>query len=69
MMLASPVTPEDVIAARRQLGLTQAELARVLGVALTTLQRWELGITTPPPYLRLALERLLELQAADSAQG
>jgi DNA-binding transcriptional regulator YiaG len=63
MMSASPLTPvtaDDVVAARRQLGLTQVELARVLGVALTTLQRWELGLTRPPPYLRLALERLLE---------
>jgi DNA-binding transcriptional regulator YiaG len=60
MMPASPLTPDDVVAARRQLGLTQVELARVLGVALTTLQRWELGLTKPPPYLRLALERLLE---------
>jgi DNA-binding transcriptional regulator YiaG len=63
MMSSSPLTPvtsDDVVAARRQLGLTQVELARVLGVALTTLQRWELGLTRPPPYLRLALERLLE---------
>ena len=60
MMSASPLTPDDVVAARRQLGLTQAELARVLGIALTTLQRWELGLTRPPPYLRLALERLIE---------
>jgi len=59
-MSASPLTPDDVVAARRQLGCTQVELARALGVALTTLQRWELGLTRPPPYLRLALEHLLE---------
>ena len=60
MMSASPLTPDDVVAARKQLGLTQAELARVLGIALTTLQRWELGLTRPPPYLRLALDHLCE---------
>ncbi|QFG02178.1 helix-turn-helix domain-containing protein [Tepidiforma bonchosmolovskayae] len=60
MMPVTPLTPDDVVAARRQLGLTQVELARALGVALTTLQRWELGLTRPPPYLRLALERLVE---------
>jgi DNA-binding transcriptional regulator YiaG len=60
MMPVTPLTPDDVVAARRQLELTQVELARVLGIALTTLQRWELGLTRPPPYLRLALERLLE---------
>lgn len=60
MMPVTPLTPDDVVAARRQLGCTQVELARMLGIALTTLQRWELGLTRPPPYLRLALERLLE---------
>jgi DNA-binding transcriptional regulator YiaG len=60
MMPVAPLTPDDVVAARRQLGLTQVELARALGVALTTLQRWELGLTRPPPYLRLALDHLVE---------
>jgi DNA-binding transcriptional regulator YiaG len=60
MMPVTPLTADDVVAARRQLGLTQVELARALGVALTTLQRWELGLTRPPPYLRLALDHLAE---------
>ena len=38
--------------------LTQAELARLLGVAEMTVSRWEIGLRTPPAYLELALKEL-----------
>jgi transcriptional regulator with XRE-family HTH domain len=49
------VTPTQLAAAREALHLSQAELARQLGVAANTVNRWERGTREIPPYLRLAL--------------
>ena len=38
---------EKVYQARMQLGLTQTELARQLGIGYATINRWENGITKP----------------------
>ena len=38
------MTPEDLKRIRRQLGLTQKELAEKLGVTLVTVGRWEAGM-------------------------
>ena len=38
---------EQLRAARKALGLTQAEAARELGVATATLGRWEAGLKIP----------------------
>ena len=40
---------------RERLGLTQSEMASQIGVALTTLARWEQGKAKPTP---LAIEKL-----------
>ena len=40
--------PDSLTAARVVLGLTQAELARVLGVNVRTPSRWETGATPIP---------------------
>ena len=57
------MTPNDLIATRVKLGLSQAELARVLDVPASTISRWERGLTRigSPTILRLALERLADL--------
>jgi DNA-binding transcriptional regulator YiaG len=52
------MTPTDLIAARKALGLSQAALARTLGVSLNTANRWEKGERPIPPYLWLAIEGL-----------
>ena len=57
-MIASP-TPDEIRQAREALGLTQEELAAALGLTRRqTVTAWETGDRSPPPYLRLALERL-----------
>jgi transcriptional regulator with XRE-family HTH domain len=43
---------------RGQLGLTQAELAEVLGVAENTVWRYEKGATSIPKHMALTLEAL-----------
>lgn len=43
---------------RHKMKLTQAELAKRLGVDANTLARWERGERAIPPYLVLALRQL-----------
>lgn len=52
------VTASQLTEAREALHLSQAELARQLGVAANTVNRWEAGTRKIPPYLWLALEGL-----------
>lgn len=47
--------PAFVRAFRDKNGLTQAKLADVLQISKRTVEEWESGRNTPPPYLRLAL--------------
>jgi putative transcriptional regulator len=47
--------PEMVKALRKQLGLSQEDLAHALGVSFATVNRWENGKTSPS---RLALRQL-----------
>jgi DNA-binding transcriptional regulator YiaG len=58
------MTPEALRATLARLGLTQAGAARLLGVRVTTMQRWCSGDREmPPPAIRLlwAMERHPEL--------
>jgi transcriptional regulator with XRE-family HTH domain len=59
----------DRLAARRRaLGLTQEELAAVLGVERSTVVRWEAGGTQPLPWLRPKLARALQVPAGRLAE-
>src|SRR3954447_25325369 len=54
------ITPAELLARRRNLGMTQAQLGVVLGIRSNTVARWERGELPigSPMLLRLALERL-----------
>jgi len=54
------MTPTDLVTTRKRLGLTQAELATALSIDLRTVQRWEGGERSIPPYLALALKALAD---------
>lgn len=63
------MTPDELKAARQGLGLSQNQLARVLGMSANggfTISRWERGEMEiqHPGILRLALERLADRDAA-----
>jgi len=60
------VTAEEIKRVRNGLGLSQVEFARTLGVAFTTVNRWENGKAQPQSD-RLA--RIQELASTKEAQG
>lgn len=43
---------------RRQLGISQEELAQALGVSFASVNRWENGKTTPSKLARRQLDQL-----------
>lgn len=52
------MTSADVVAIRRRLGISQQALAERLGVAVTTVSRWETGRSAPRGAAHKALARL-----------
>ena len=52
--------PIDIKAIRLELGFTQEDLARELGLALSTVSKWEQGIFSPSRLAREKLERLVK---------
>lgn len=53
---------ERVKELRRRKGWTQAELARRLGLALFTIQRWEIGSSEPSKENKRRLELLAKTE-------
>ena len=53
------MTPLEIVTVRGKLGLSQAALARELGVGVGAVSRWERGVAKPPSYLGLALTDLV----------
>jgi transcriptional regulator with XRE-family HTH domain len=49
----------DIVALREQLGVSQAELGRRLGVDQATVSRWERGLQAPEPRLQVRLSELM----------
>jgi transcriptional regulator with XRE-family HTH domain len=47
---------DDIRREREKLGLTQATLAKFLGVALNTASRWEIGERNPHPVVLKAVQ-------------
>jgi putative transcriptional regulator len=52
--------PIDVKAIRLELGFTQEDLARELGLTLSTVSKWEQGISSPSRLAREKIERLVK---------
>lgn len=53
--------PKSFIEARRVLGLTQEQMARVMRTSTRQIQRWERGETKATGPTMLAVELLLEI--------
>lgn len=45
--------------AREQAGLSRAEMSRIFDIPIRTLEEWDAGRRTPPPYVeKLIIEKL-----------
>lgn len=60
-------TDNPIIAARQKLKLNQSELARHLGIAQSTVSRWEKGKLKVGPLAKRAVEKLIEERQGASA--
>ena len=52
---------------RENLGLTQVEVAREVGVTINSYRRWEQGVTNPKPENKDKLEDVLGIKLDQSA--
>lgn len=50
----------DIKKRRKELGLTQYDLAEKVGVSEVSIRKWERGITTPKPENQKKLEEVLK---------
>ena len=53
---------------REKMGLTQTELADILGVKMNTVYRWESGILTVPKSIELAMETVERKSSEEQKQ-
>ncbi|GAB2863820.1 helix-turn-helix domain-containing protein [Nocardioides pacificus] len=61
--MVSGIDPDALRAAREKAGLTQHELARLVGAAGgERISRWELGMSTPRPDFLVRLARALDIE-------
>ena len=60
MKLINPDYPSLVKEIRRQLALSQEDLARELGVSYATVNRWENGLSKPSKLARAQLNAFCE---------
>jgi len=60
MKLVNPNYPPLVKEVRRQLALSQEDLARELGVSYATVNRWENGLSKPSKLARAQLDGFCE---------
>ncbi len=52
--------PIDIKAFRLKLGFTQEDLAKKMGLALSTVSKWEQGIFSPSRLAREKIEKLVK---------
>ena len=59
----SLINPQEIKIARTNKGLTQEELAKLVGVDRVTVARWETGVMKPSGESLLKLQKVLELSS------
>jgi putative transcriptional regulator len=58
----------DIKAFRIRLGFTQEDLARKLGLSLSTVSKWEQGVTGPSRLAREKIDRFLKRELKKTAE-
>ena len=63
------MTGREIAAVRTGLGVTQVQLAQLLGVHPLTVSRWERGDLTPSPYQEALLESFAKARSSKDDIG
>lgn len=63
------MNPTDVTSIRTQLGLSQAQLAALLGVHALTISKWERGLLRPTPHQEALLASFAKARNANKSIG
>lgn len=58
--------PEEIVAIRKSLGLTQADFARLFDAHVMTISKWERGVAVPSAY-QASLMAQFKLKAEQQA--
>lgn len=54
---------------REDTGLSQSEFSKLFKIPLKSIQNWEYGRTTPPPYLLPMIQIIFENQLLSDLEG
>jgi transcriptional regulator with XRE-family HTH domain len=54
---------------RKEHGYTQAELAKILGVHIRTISKWEIGDRKIPPFMHITLRCINEKGGVQNTEG
>lgn len=60
-MINTNLLCENIVAARKKLGLTQSQLAKMLGVSAQAVSKWERGISCPDISLLDEIAKALQI--------
>jgi putative transcriptional regulator len=63
------MSPEEIIAIRKSLGLTQADFARLFDAHVMTISKWERGVVMPSPYQIALMEQFRQRAEAAKEQA
>ena len=66
MVFLEVMEGSELKAKRENLGLTQTELADILGVKMNTVYRWESGILAVPKSIELAMKTVEREQSKNN---
>lgn len=56
------ISKKEISNMRHELGMSQSEFAKYFGIPIKTIQKWEQGIYSPPPYIISLIRRVLILE-------
>lgn len=59
------MTKQEIIALRKSLGMTQAKFAEAIGGTVTSVSRWETGVTKPS---RLYIKEMRSLKGKNGTE-
>ena len=68
MAMNEAITPDNITALRKKMGIGKLEFAKLLGADSSSIRRWELHGATPQPEYRRALRRLMEEHGITSSE-